>query len=91
MNDTFKIGYLVECISVFISSGASKLGERFIITSIENSGIVVWLGFKFDRFNGNEIEKELIRSGTYPYWNSINFKVISTAKSAEILYGGNNE
>lgn len=84
----FQIGDLVECKSV-LSRGAPRLGERFIITSIEKSyDNIIWLGFKFDRYNDNETEKELIKLGMYPFWNSINFKIIAKlSKATEVLYG----
>lgn len=80
---TPQIGDLVECISDFlINYKGPKKGERFIVTSVEDS----YLGFKLRRLS-SELFFETEIEGIEPCWHKSYFILIHRSKAAEVLYG----
>lgn len=79
----FEVGDLVECIVDFNAGkfGEPRIGERFIVTSIEDDSI----GFKLERLSSRY--KPEVKLGKYAIWFCECFKLIAKgSKTINILY-----
>lgn len=74
----FKVGDKVKCISsISANSGGPKVGQEFIITSIEDRDSKnYYIGFKLNSYKA----KPDIQSGKVPNWGSSCFKLIPATK-----------